>query len=289
MSTLPLQLQELPLDGIKVINNDCYLRNTDGIMVLFVKDIPLITYDIDDIATTRLVMVQLVELKLATQIQVAKAFSVERITISRQLKKYREQGIAALIPKKAGPKGPPKTGGKKEKIIVKLKNDGKTNQEIAQRLGTSESAIRNALKRIGYEPPSIPIQEEFVEIVAHQPSDETSLSNEPHKDSNIETVVEFEDDDKKVTSNEPTEPSEEKIEQPANNEVKVNKDFENAKNVELPTEHTLDSDPSNRTIDRFLARLGLLDNAAPLFQTIKQFQFLCTTEFLLMRWWFLMD
>lgn len=244
MITKELPIVSPPSDGRTFVNHDCWFQNTEGCIVVFVKGITIHSYDVDDEASARLVMVQLVELKVATQEEVARSFGVRRVTVYRQRRSFQEKGIKALVPKKRGPKGPRTTGGRKDKVIVKLKDAGESNRKIARRLGVSEFSIRTALKRLGYEQ-KLPVQQKLPITEAVPDKEETEAEDtskiESSGDANAPVTG-----DGKFEREDSTDPSAE---------------------AEILAERSSDKDPSNRFVDRMLARMGLLHDAAPLFQT----------------------
>ena len=95
-------------------------------------------------------MVHLVETGLASQQEVADAFNCSRLTIFRAKNKYDEGGMAALMPKKRGPKDGSKVNQAKARRIIALKEKGLTNVAIGSRLGLREDTVRKALKRMGW-------------------------------------------------------------------------------------------------------------------------------------------
>ncbi len=235
MSTRQAELIELPKDNGRIaINERCFLRQTDGCIVVFLRGQPIFCYDTDDVAARRLAIVQLAESKVASQEDIARSFGVKRLTVYRQIEKYRAGGVQALVPRKRGPKGPRVTGGRRDKVIVKRKESGESNYRIAERLGVSESSIRQALKRMGYEEKA-PVQVELPGVSA-------------------------------VTAGQSAEARGEALSADAEDDRAVSV-LAASRDVEVPAVHTFDADPTDRAMDRFLARLGLLDDAAPLFRT----------------------
>lgn len=225
MKNQELSLPEPSPNGRIYINQDCWLLNEDGCVTVFVKWFPLLSYDADDHAMARMVMVMLAESKVATQEELTRTFGVERTTLYRLRRKYQEQGPEAFVDKKRGPKGPRKTGGRLDRVIVRMKDEGKSNQKVAERLGTSENAIRRALKRLGYHP-----KEKAQEDIPLNAGG---------------------DEDKQKKSTEPI------LHEPQTQEEQ-GEDF--------PVDVSMDTDPENRDIDRLLARMGLLEDAAPMFR-----------------------
>jgi len=247
MNTNQPNLIEPPQDNRIPVNGRCFLRQTDGYIVVFVREQPIFSYDTDDVAARRLAIVQLAESKVASQAEIARSFGVKRLTVYRQIEKYRVGGVPALVPRKRGPKGPRVTGGRRDKIIAKRKESGESNYRIAERLGVSESSIRQALKRMGYEEKA-PVQEELPGV-----SDVSAEEDDARED------VSSGDDAVAETGN--------VTEAGAAEEDRGGSVYAASRDVEVPVVHTFDTDPTDRALDRFLARVGLLDDAAPLFRT----------------------
>jgi transposase len=235
-TTQPELIEPLSDDRIP-INTRCFLRLTDDCVVVFVRGLPIFSYDANDLAAKRIVMVQLAELKVASKADIARAFAVKRLTVFRQMEKYQAGGIQALVPKKRGPKGPRVTGGRRDKVILSRKKSGESNYQIAERLGVSEFSIRQALKRMGYEEKT-PVQAELPSVIAVATEDERAIEEAPPEDEAAHAQG-----------------------------GRVAPELTASQDLNVPVVTTFDPDPANRVMDRLLARLGLLDDAAPLFQT----------------------
>ncbi len=251
-------------DDFTPINERCFLRRTDGWMVLFVNGQPIFSYDVNDLAASRLAMVQLVVSEAAQQQEVARAFGVKRLTVHRQVQKYQAGGVATLVPKKRGPKGPRLTGARTQKVILKRKEAGESNCQIAQRLGMSEASIRIALKHAGYVPKT-PVQAELP--VAGCTNEAGGVEGEEPG-----AVVKSEPVAQALNTVDEPAPSRDEDERavPAKTEESDGEALSLAaapSEMDFPVLRTLDTDPSNRAGDRCLARMGLLEDAAPLFQT----------------------
>lgn len=256
---------EAPTDDHIPINDRCFLRQTDDYVVVFVRGQPILSYDADDVAAKRLAMIQLAESKVASQEDIARAFGVKRLTVHRQIEKYKEGGVPALVPKRRGPKGPRVTGGRRDRVILKQKESGESNYRIADRLGVSESSIRQALKRMGYKG-HLPVQTALpsapgvtTEVAdGHEALDETSQGDE--------AVADVDDVPKEVVAGQNEEENAEKPSAYAQGGQAVSV-LAASQDVDIPVVTTFDPDPTNRELDRLLARIGLLNDAAPLFQT----------------------
>jgi hypothetical protein len=117
-------------------------------------------------------------------------------------------------------------------MILRLKVSGFGNRAIAGRLGLDEKAIRKRLRQLGWQPcpePSLPFPAQRVEPVAAEAS----------FDGRAQSGTAFPRD---ATSQQPQQKAE----------------------IE-PVPRTQDSDPLNRSMDRLLAAMGQIQDAAPLF------------------------
>jgi len=222
------------------ISSKCNYREEGDLRVIFANGIPLLHYARDDKTASQYAMVHLVETGLASQQEVAEAFGCSRLTIFRAQNKYNEGGMVALMPKKRGPKDGSKVNQAKTRRILALKEKGLTNVAIGCRLGLKEDTVRKALKRMGWSQPKIGKQ--------------IDLAMEP-KPCSIDPVA-------ASASEQMSSPITESLvvdTQAARHEI-VN-DLSELEQV------SYDADPSNRVVDRALARLGLLQDAVPVFQS----------------------
>ena len=239
--SLPLKQAEASPCTIH-INGRCNYREEGELRVIFANGIPLFHYALADRAASQYAMIHLVESGLASQQEVAAAFNYSRLTIFRSKKRFEKGGMAALIAKKTGPKDGSKIDKAKARRILSLKEKGLTNVAIASRLGLKEDAVRKALKRLGWSKPKVakevplPFEQEAEEI------DLAELSPGEQIDSQIK-----ETDENPILK---TEAVVHESEQDILEDDPVSYDF----------------DPSNRVTDRILARLGFLQDAAPVFR-----------------------
>jgi transposase len=261
---------------------DCYIQQADGCICVFVRNQLMLSYDANDVAASRLAMVQLAESGVATKIQIADAFGVQRTTVFRQIANFRTRGVSGLIPKNRGPKGPRVTGGRKDQVIVDRKRAGESNVQIAKRLGISEASVRLALKRLGYvagnqtqrslpwDPPTTP--------------DEQNANAEPASTACCVEANDQIDEAKRMPTRTSAREGQavERVEQHTVTRIEVDPSAGTRTQTEpAPSVHAVgqtlqvaavatgDTDPSERTGDRVFARLGLLDDAGPLFGNVK--------------------
>ena len=256
--TKPLQ------DGRIAVGERCFLRQTDGCVVVFVKGQVVFSYDADDVAARRLIMVQLVDSEVASKTAVAKAFGVARTTVHRLVAKYHAHGVPDLVPKKRGPKGPRVTGGRREKAILRRKESGESNYQIAGRLGLSEGSVRLVLKRLGY----VEMKPKQTELQGTPPVNGEGNEDSVQKRSSNETTPNA-GNASAMTAGEQSD-AERSVSPAADaDDDRFASALATPGDTEFPVAYTVDPDPTERTMDRFLARQGLLEDAAPLFQTAR--------------------
>jgi DNA-binding CsgD family transcriptional regulator len=220
-------------ENTRVINDRCLVRSQDGYCVVLVSGMVLAQYARTDHMARAYAMVSLVEQGWADQNQVARAFGCSARTVRRHQRRFENGGLAALGHRSGYPEGRRRLQGARTQLIQQLKAQGHANREIARRLGVSEKAIRKLLRRLGWQQPPaepIPLRLDFgpgakPPACAPAPSAPVPASLKPTETVNAISAV--------------------------------------IRSAALPA--TLDTDPMNRSRDRLLAYLGLLDDAVPLF------------------------
>src|SRR5437660_529456 len=178
-------------------------------------------------------MVFLVESGFAQQTDVARAFGRSVRTVRRYQGRYAQGGMAALGREEGWRRGRRRISGKRLRSIEMLKSQGMSNRAIAHRLGVSERAIR---KQAGpskpAESPQLAVAGITTGAAGKLPASARSTSDEADRGTpsvDGDPIAASADDDE-------------------------------------PVPMSLDCDASDRTFDRQLAYLGLLDDAAPLFR-----------------------
>ena len=147
---------------------------------------------------------------------------------ARSLRRYQERLRAGGLSALARPRGRPsghKKTQKRDQTILRLKTKGMSNRWIAGRLGLSETAVRKSLGRLGWK--SDP---------------EPDLPFLPEADSQA----------KRATVTIPPSAAE----------------LPPRRRAQFPTDSaakSLDANPLDRSMDRLLAAMGLLNDALPLF------------------------
>ena len=226
-----------------VINARCSLRIEADQRVIVVAGLPVHHYRAEDAVAEAYAMVFLVESGFAQQTDVARAFGRSVRTVRRFQKRYAHGGMAALSREEGWRRGRRRISGKRLRTIETLKSKGMSNRAIAHQLGVRENAIR---KLVG---PSKPAESAQLTLPAiPSAAEELAAARVPSTTRNSEdgdraarSVEEKGEDGRRATAPE-------------------------AANDDEPVPMSLDRDATDRTLDRQLAYLGLLDDAAPLFR-----------------------
>ena len=224
-----------------VINARCSLRVEEDQRVIVVAGLPVHHYRAEDAVAEAYAMVFLVEAGFAQQTEVARAFVRSERTVRRYQERYAQGGMAALGRAEGWRRGRRRIRSKRLRGIERLKNEeGLSNRAIAQRLGVSERAIR---KLVG---PSKSVEAEQLDLTAirsaaasEAPQTPVPCAKSTHEDTNHSVPALAHDQAG---------------------------DSDDAGAQGEPVPMSLDRDASDRSLDRQLAHLGLLDDAAPIFR-----------------------
>jgi transposase len=227
----------LPLPGASnsvVINARCSLRIETGQRVIVVNGLPVHHYRAEDAVAEAYAMVFLVDSGFAQQTDVARAFGRSVRTVRRHQGRYAQGGMTALGREEGWRRGRRRIDGKRLRSIETLKSQGMSNRAIAHRLGVSEKAIR---KLVGPSPSTESTQLGFAGMA--------SAATAP---SSVEATSADTDRALLLANGDTGDP------------------ISAASDDDEPVPMSLDHDASDRSFDRQLAYLGLLDDAAPLFR-----------------------
>ena len=181
-------------------------------------------------------MVFLVESGFAQQMDVARAFGRSVRTVRRHQARYVQGGMAALGREEGWRRGRRRISGPRLRSIELLKSQGMSNRAIAHRLGVSEKAIR---KLVGPSTPAESAQLAFAGMATAAAGVSSANSSDDAADGAAPSARERAGDDDPIGA---------------------------AADDAEPVPMSLDRDASDRSFDRQLAHLGLLDDAAPLFR-----------------------
>ncbi len=223
-----------PPTGTVVINARCLVRTQDGHRVVVVAGVVLAQYTVGDRMAEAHAMVSLVEQGWANQNDVAHAFGVSARTLRRFQGRFEAGGLSALGRPRGCPKGQPRLATARLRLVSRLKAEGRSHREIAHRIGVSEMAVRKLLRRQGWKPQD-PEQVGLPVTAGENPK----LSAFPSESAELTA---------------------------GNSATGANPKLSAFSFEEEPPAVSFDSDPARRSVDRVLARLGLLADAAPWFR-----------------------
>jgi len=265
-------------DGVVVINGRCRLQERDGYRVVSVCGLPVAHFAAGDLVGEAHAMVSLVELGWAQQREVARAFGRDVRTVRRHQRRFEDGGLAALGRPRGFPRGRPRVPQGRKDAVHQWKAEGVSNREIARRLGIDEKAVRKLAKRLGWEErraeqmamlfegadPNLSASQEQLAgaglLAASLPHDAGVHRGRAGADPNLSAVAEVGG----------TPAAETVVQIAAEDGSPADPKQSTSASDPVPVPFSLDLDPADRAGDRLLARLGLLDDAAPLFGTATQ-------------------
>jgi len=265
-------------DGVVVINGRCRLQRRHGHCVVTACGVVIASYASADRMGEAHAMVSLVEQGWATQTAVAHAFGCDDRTVRRNQRRFEAGGLAALGRPVGYPKGRPRVPRSREDRVHEWKAAGVSNREIARRLGVTSKAARKLARRLGWEP--VAPEQAALDLgfeggdpnlsgsdadpgpaAVPAPSPGAGSPAEPRPaggDSNLSGSG---------ASGAP-DPSAERAISPESRAEHTpaggDPNLSGSQHSE-PLPRSLDTDPTDRSLDRVMACLGLLEDAAPRF------------------------
>lgn len=221
----------------EVFNGRCILRREGEQRVIVVSGVAAYRYMSGDEVGEAYAMVYLVSSAYATQEEVARVYGCSVRTVRRHQRRYEEGGMAALATRNGWRPGRRRIPVKRRLKIERMHAEGFSNREIARRLGVSEGSIRKQVgpSRCGGVQIPLPLPPEHERVTGESSTNEVEV--EAH-------------------GSESAQPPEASVD-------------EMVKENETQAPGSIDRDPHNRIIDRSLARLGRLNDAAPMFADAK--------------------
>jgi DNA-binding CsgD family transcriptional regulator len=221
-----------------VFVNDSVSFQTEGKQrIILVHGMFFSHYSVEDPAAEAYAMVTLFESGYADQNDIARSFGYSTRTLRRYQQRLQAGGLSALT----RPQGRPPAGAPvpesitaREQTILRLKAKERSNRWIAGRLGLSETAIRKALRRLGWKPdpePSV-LPLPFLPQVGGSETTASAAGNQSIQ----------------------APPSAPQLQAPPRLPPPIE-----------ATAKSLDLSPLDRSMDRLLAAMGLLDDAVPMF------------------------
>jgi DNA-binding CsgD family transcriptional regulator len=224
-----------------MVNHRVSLQTEGKQRVILVHGIRFANYSVADPAAEAYALVSLFEAGYADQNDMARCFGYSTRTLRRYQQRLRAGGLSALARPQGRPsaRAPvPKRIPERDRTILRLKIKEHSNRWIAGRLGLSEKTVRKALRRLGWKPgpePSLlplPLEPEVGGCQAPPATTDSATGNQP-----IQTPPST-----------PPPPAPVPLE---------------------PVAKSLDLNPLDRSMDRLLAAMGLLDDAPPVFASVQ--------------------
>ena len=241
---MPPQQDELlscppPPSGTVYVNDRVSFRTEGTQRVISVHGVVFAHYSVEDRAAEAYAMITLWESEYATQSQIARAFGYSARSLRRYQQRFEAEGIRALVRKSGRPVGRRSGNAKKrgrDQTILHLKTKGASNRAIAGKLGLSEKAIRKRLRRLGWQPQTEPAASGLL------------FEQDPAGDASSTAEVSG------STVDIPKSGAGAAFEQRGG----IHEDIE-------PASVSGDLNPLDRSMDRLLAAMGLIEDAAPVF------------------------
>ena len=222
-----------PAPQMVFVNDRVSVQNEADQRVILVHGVVYSHYSREDHTAEAYALVKLYESGYADQNDLARSFGYSTRTLRRFQQRLRSGGLNALVCPEGRPAGR-STGPKptaRDRTILRLKAQGFSNRGVGGRLGLSEMMIRKILRRLGW-----------------QAAAEATLPLLPKADPPVEPAT---------ISGSPSD----QIPLPAAPPPPPQREEPGSK----PSIQSLDRNPLDRSMDRLLAALGLLDDALPLF------------------------
>ena len=270
------------------INPILWFDDCDGYRVVFCRHEILYRVALDDPLHLALVAVTLRQSELATQVEIAATFGHSVATQRRWETRYSQHGSDGLQPNT--PTGRPAKLGRGQQVFVKRWfQQGVNNHEMARRLAVSEATIRRALQQAGLQRQTTPAAElpfaADAPIPAAPPNPPPAGNAAPAAELSLAAAP---IPAAPTTIPAPTAPAAadlaatavvpaQEVAPPATpapaDLAATTPSPEGAPRPTTPLAAgnvqghvlTIDRDPTDRSGDRALARLGVLQDAAPLF------------------------
>jgi transposase len=217
------------------------------LVVVFWGTVPTYSFRANDRLGRYVVAVDLVRFHELPVRAVGKALGLGERTLFRLLKRFEKGGVDALLGRK-GRRMPTKIRDAEARRLLELKRRGASHRDAARRIGVSSSAVTAALRRLGWKGPQRQTNTRPQKAAREVGCAMSAVSEGASVDVPAVTVTDLARAD---------HPGTERV---------------GAVTESLPVSVTApslpvsaDPDPTNRSGDRLMARLGLLADAAPMF------------------------
>lgn len=228
-----------PPIGTVYVSDRVSFRTEGTQRVISVQGVVFAHYDVGDRAAEAYAMITLSESGYASQIEIARSFGYSARSLRRYQERVETGGVRALVRAPGRPSGSGSGNSKergRDQTILHLKTKGSSNRAIAGKLGLSEKTIRKRLRRLGWQSNPEPTEP----CLGFQ--EELTPDSPPTADGSKNSI--------EIPDMAPVPAAE--------RQRGKNEDIE-------PLSASRDPDPLDRSMDRLLAAMGLIEDAAPLF------------------------
>jgi DNA-binding CsgD family transcriptional regulator len=223
-----------------MVNHHVCVQTEGDQRAILVHGIVFSHYSTQDRAAEAYAMVTLFESGYADQNDIAHSFGYSTRTLRRHQQRLKTGGLRALARSEGRPPASSFRStriSQRDRTILRLKAKERSNRWIAGRLGLSEKAVRKILRRLGWKPGPEPSLLSLPFLPQVGGSEATSATASLTRSTPIEALPS-------------AAPSPASLRAPL---------FPQA------TAESLDCNPFDRSMDRLLAAMGLLDDALPVF------------------------
>ena len=147
-----LELIEPPPADITVVNGRCVLHEQEGICVVVVAGVPIHRFARTDLFSRNVFIAQAMDARWATGPELASALGLSLSTIDKTRAAWLRGGAAALVPKKLGAPSGQRLEEVEDAAIRKWHAEGISGREIARRLQKAPATVGTAIRRLGLTP-----------------------------------------------------------------------------------------------------------------------------------------
>ena len=284
-STFSLGLEATCPDGLIIVSQRCTLRTQDQERLVSFGGMPAFGFAVGDEASAAYAMVLIEQSGFARQAEIADAFEVTTRTVQRNIKRYRKDGISALGQPRGWKKGRSRLANGLQARAARLKRKRLSNEEIARRLGVSAPSVAKLLKAEGLRPAravevAFPLglkgveglvaeeavtQERAEPVVGGEGSKTDPVQQaEPDAVSELEGLLVACGGAAVVVACEAVGAASDPP--PETSVATVATVVESERPPAGKAAVSFDRDPSDRSVDRAMAALGRLEDAAPMFR-----------------------
>ncbi len=214
------------IDQPGVVNHACRFDDHDGQRFVQIHGQSFYTYDLDDAITERFVWVQLHLAGYAKMVEIAAATGIALRSLQRWKKHVEQGGFEALLPKPI-PGRPLTLTATLRRQVLRLIDQGKSHEDIEKRFAISGSSIDRIVA---------------AKNATHQGSAQEQVQFGLEEEAPCFLIAELHESENDLQEQEPSE----------------------SKEIEIRCGQPL-CDPLNRGLDRVLAKLGMIEDADPLF------------------------